>query len=71
MESRNVRVVLPTKLTASVSHPDTVISKATLLTQQVKVKFIYIYIYISNKPTRCSWAVTFITALLDYSTCFG
>jgi hypothetical protein len=31
-ESRNV--VLPTKLTTSVSHPDTVISKATLLTQR-------------------------------------
>ena len=24
-----------------------------------------------NKPTRCNWAVTFFTALLDYSTCFG
>ena len=29
------------------------------------------YQYLINKPTRCSWAVTFITALLDYSTCFG
>jgi len=42
MESRNV--VLPTKLTASVSHPDTVISKATLLTQQQKVKFLSLYV---------------------------
>ena len=24
-----------------------------------------------NKSTRCNWAVIFITALLDYSTCFG
>jgi len=28
------------------------------------------HVSIFNKPTRCSWAVTFITALLDYSTCF-
>jgi len=29
------------------------------------------HVSISNKPTQCSWAVTFITALLDYSTRFG
>ena len=29
------------------------------------------HISISNKPTRCNWAVIFITAFLDYSTCFG
>ena len=29
------------------------------------------HVSISNKPTRCSWAVTFITALFDYSICFG
>ena len=29
------------------------------------------HVSIFNKLTRCSWAVTSITALLDYSTCFG
>jgi len=29
------------------------------------------HVSILNKPTQCNWAVTFITALLDYSTCFG
>ena len=29
------------------------------------------HVSISNKPTRCSWAVTSITAIFDYSTCFG
>ena len=35
------------------------------------VSFCNLCIFVFNKPTRCSWAVTFITALLDYSTCFG
>jgi hypothetical protein len=42
MESKSV--VLPTKRTTSVSHPDTVIPKSTLLTQQQKVKFLSVYV---------------------------
>ena len=29
------------------------------------------HLLILNKPTRSNWAVTFITVLLDHSTCFG
>ena len=31
--------------------------------------FVHVCIVL-NRPTRCSWVVTFIS-LLDYSTCFG
>jgi len=47
MESRYV--VLPTKLTTNVSHPDTLISKATLLKQQQKVKFLSVYVPWTHK----------------------
>ena len=42
-----------------------------LRTQQEAVISVELTATLFNKPTRCSWTVTFITALLDYSTCFG